>query len=69
MIFFSHSLTFDLCYLTFAFYNRTGRQVHSGSCSAQLISFEIDSISLEINYAEHKYVNMSPGACIPSNEQ
>ena len=29
------------------------------SCSAQLISFEIDSISKEINYAEHEYMNMS----------
>ena len=30
------------------------------SCSAQLISFEIDSISKEINCAEHEYMNMSP---------
>ena len=30
------------------------------SCSSQLISFEIDSISKEINCAEHEYMNMSP---------
>ena len=30
------------------------------SCSAQLISFEVDSISKEINCAEHEYMNMSP---------
>ena len=30
------------------------------SCSAQLISFETDSISKEINCAEHEYMNMSP---------
>ena len=30
------------------------------SCSAQLISFEIKSISKEVNCAEHKYLNMSP---------
>ena len=30
------------------------------SCSTQLISFEIDSISKEINCAEHEYMNMSP---------
>ena len=30
------------------------------SCSAQLISFEVDSISKEINCTEHKYMNMSP---------
>ena len=30
------------------------------SCSAQLISFETDSISKEINHAEHEYMNMSP---------
>ena len=30
------------------------------SCSAQLISFEIDSISKEVNCAEHDYMNMSP---------
>ena len=30
------------------------------SCSAQLISFEIESISKEINCAEHEYMNMSP---------
>ena len=30
------------------------------SCFAQLISFEIKSISKEINCAKHKYVNMSP---------
>ena len=30
------------------------------SCSAKLISFEIDSISIEINCAEHEYMNMSP---------
>ena len=30
------------------------------SCSAQLISFEIDSISKKINCAEHEYINMSP---------
>ena len=30
------------------------------SCSAQLISFEIDIISKEINCAEHEYMNMSP---------
>ena len=30
------------------------------SYSAQLISFEIDSISKEINCAEHEYMNMSP---------
>ena len=29
------------------------------SCSAQLISFEVDSISKEINCAEHEYMNMS----------
>ena len=30
------------------------------SCSAQLISFEGDSISKEINCAEHEYMNMFP---------
>ena len=30
------------------------------SCSAQLISFEIKSISKEVNCAEHKFMNMSP---------
>ena len=30
------------------------------SCSAQLISFEIDSIPKEIDGAEHEYINMSP---------
>ena len=30
------------------------------SCSAQLISFEIESTSREINCAEHEYMNMSP---------
>ena len=30
------------------------------SCSAQLISFKIESISKEINCAEHEYMNMSP---------
>ena len=30
------------------------------SCSAQLISFEVDSISKEINCAGHEYMNMSP---------
>ena len=30
------------------------------SCSAQLSSFEVDSISKEINCAEHEYMNMSP---------
>ena len=30
------------------------------SCSAQLISFEIESTSKEINYAEHEYMNMPP---------
>ena len=30
------------------------------SCSAQLISFEIESTSKEINCAEHEYMNMSP---------
>ena len=30
------------------------------SCSAQLISFEVGSISKEINCAEHEYMNMSP---------
>ena len=30
------------------------------SCSAQLISFDVDSISKEINCAEHEYMNMSP---------
>ena len=30
------------------------------SCSAQLISFEVDSISKEINCAEHEYMNKSP---------
>ena len=30
------------------------------SCSAQLISFEIESVSKEINCAEHEYMNMSP---------
>ena len=30
------------------------------SCSVQLISFEVDSISKEINCAEHEYMNMSP---------
>ena len=30
------------------------------SCSGQLISFEIKSISKELNRAEHKYMNMSP---------
>ena len=29
------------------------------SCSAQLISYEVDSISKEINCAEHEYMNMS----------
>ena len=28
------------------------------SCSAQLISFEVDSISKEINCAEHEYMNV-----------
>ena len=28
-------------------------------CSAQLISFEIDSISKEINCVEHEYMNIS----------
>ena len=30
------------------------------SCSAQLISFEIESVSKEINCAECEYMNMSP---------
>ena len=30
------------------------------SCSAQLVSFEIESTSKEINCAEHEYMNMSP---------
>ena len=30
------------------------------SCSAQLISFEIESTSKEIDCAEHEYMNMSP---------
>ena len=30
------------------------------SSSAQLISFEVDSISKEINCAQHEYMNMSP---------
>ena len=30
------------------------------SCSAQLISFEIESTSKQINCAEHEYMNMSP---------
>ena len=30
------------------------------SYSTQLISFKIDSISKEINCAEHEYMNMSP---------
>ena len=30
------------------------------SCSAQLICFEIKSISKEVNCAEHKYMNMPP---------
>ena len=34
--------------------------VFTYSCSAQLISFEIDSISKEINCAEHEHVNTSP---------
>ena len=29
-------------------------------CSAQLSSFESESISKEINFAEHEYMNMSP---------
>ena len=34
------------------------------SCSAQLISFEVDSISKEINCAEHEYMNMSPSLIV-----
>ena len=30
------------------------------SCSAQLISFEIESTSKEINCTEHEYMNISP---------
>ena len=30
------------------------------SCSAQLISLEVDSISKEINCAEHDYMNKTP---------
>ena len=30
------------------------------SCSAQLTSFKIDSISKEINCAKREYMNMSP---------
>ena len=30
------------------------------SCSAQLISFEIESVSEGINCAEHEFMNMSP---------
>ena len=30
------------------------------SCSAQLISFVIESTSKELNCAEHEYMNMSP---------
>ena len=30
------------------------------SCSAQLIHFEIESVSKDINCAEHEYMNMSP---------
>ena len=34
------------------------------SCSAQLISFEIESTSKEINCAEHEYLNMPPPTLI-----
>ena len=37
-----------------------GGDVFIYSCSAQFISFEIDSISNEINCAEHEYMNMPP---------
>ena len=32
------------------------------SCSAQLISFEVDTISKEINCAEHEYISVSPSS-------
>ena len=38
----------------------TGGDIFIYSCSAQLISFEIMSISKEINCAEQEYMNMSP---------
>ena len=38
----------------------SGGDIFIYSCSAQLISFEIESVSKEINCAEHEYMNMSP---------
>ena len=35
----------------------SGVDIFIYSCSAQLISFEIESISKEINCAEHEYMN------------
>ena len=36
------------------------RDIFIYSCSAQLISFEVDTISKEINCVEHECMNMSP---------
>ena len=38
----------------------SGEDIFIYSCSTQLISFEIESISKEINCAEHQFINMSP---------
>ena len=43
MIFCSHSLTFDLCRLTFAFYNWTARQAHSGSLQTSNVNSNVIS--------------------------
>ena len=38
----------------------SGGDIFIYSCSAALVSFEIKSISKEINCPKHEYMNMSP---------
>ena len=61
---FSHYMA-NVCAVLFQIYSSGASAISEGdlfiySCSAQLISFEVDSISKEINCAEHEYMNMSP---------
>ena len=57
--------THEKCSFSWVFCSSGASAISEGdifiySCSAQLISFEVDSISKEINCAEHEYMNMSP---------
>ena len=56
-VYYTHSLSVSLSSVASAI---SEGDIFIYSCSAQLISFEVDSISKEINCAEHEYMNMSP---------